>query len=178
MLADVAHSKIRVDRRPVKALRLTRAAQNIKEQPALWLEPLGRAKGLPFRSCNGLFSAGFPTGVQGVACPLPQLTLRTSFPLPIQGRPFGHREAPLLICNFFRVTQATLVCNSRLAIAVVANCDLLRISTLRLQCKLTCLWESGSFCGKNSHNRANRAAHNPQQSVTPEESSQCDESRA
>ena len=42
-----------------------RAAQNIKERPAQKLEPLGRAKGLPFGSCNGLFSAGFPTGVQG-----------------------------------------------------------------------------------------------------------------
>ena len=37
------------------------------------LAPLRRAKGvLPFGSCNGLFSAGFPTGVQGVRPTLPQ----------------------------------------------------------------------------------------------------------
>ena len=42
------------------------AAQNFKQQPAS-LEPLRLTRGFSSGSCNGLFSEGFPTGVQGYA---------------------------------------------------------------------------------------------------------------
>ena len=59
----------------------------------------------------------------GVRLTLPHLTLRTGFPLPLKGRPHGHREAPLLICNFLRVTQATLGCKSQKRLISRAVCD-------------------------------------------------------
>jgi hypothetical protein len=86
-------------------------AQNLKDQPAQQMpEPiLAHGNKIP-GSCNGLFSEGFPT--EGPGGKLTHPTLRTSFPLPTQGRPNGHREAPLLISNFPRVAQHLLACKS------------------------------------------------------------------
>jgi len=67
------------------------------------LSPSGSQE-FPPGSCNGLFSAGFPTGALGDS----HQTQRTSYPLPSSGRPFGHREAPLLISNFSRVSNSLL----------------------------------------------------------------------
>ena len=71
-----------------------RAAQNIKERPAIHARA-DRARGrISPGSCNGLFSVGFPTGVQGR---LPHLTQRTSFPLPSDGA--GHTATGRLHCS-------------------------------------------------------------------------------
>jgi len=51
--------------------------------------------------------------LQGLRGRLPYLTQRTSSPLPFSGRPHGHREAPLLTCNFQRVAQVTPRCKRR-----------------------------------------------------------------
>jgi hypothetical protein len=60
-------------------------------------------------SCNGLFSEGFPTGIEDLIRAHP--ILRTGLPFPRCGQdPKAHWEAPLLICNFQRVAQATLCC--------------------------------------------------------------------
>ena len=79
---------------------------------------------------------------------LPRPTLRTGFPLPTRGRPQGHREAPLLICNFSRVAQATLQCKSRIGINLRLNRDFLRISTGLQSCKTKGLWKAGISVGK------------------------------
>ena len=70
------------------------------------LVPLGRAKGFPFRVLQsmvlfGLSSAGFPTGGSGLRQTLSPVPKRTSFPLPSTGRPYSHREAPLLLMQLF-----------------------------------------------------------------------------
>jgi len=69
---------------PVQKLR---AALNINERPANRARAAEARRRLPPGSCNGLFSEGFPTGVQGL---LPHLTQRTSittcFPLPSTGQ--------------------------------------------------------------------------------------------
>ena len=71
--------------------------------------------------CNSLFSVVSLQGFQGL---LPHLTQRTSittcFPLPSTGRPIGHREAILLICNYLRVAHTTPVCKRHTNIAVAA----------------------------------------------------------
>jgi hypothetical protein len=70
-----------------------------------------------------LFSVGFPTGVQGCAACVSHLTQRTSFPLPSSGRPHGHREAPLLICNFQRLAHGGPYCKSATKkTAEIADC--------------------------------------------------------
>ena len=78
-------SSIGVPKNLIRNLRAWKAhaAQNIKERPAKYARA-ARARGRSTPgSCNGLFSAGFPTGVQGR---LPHLTQRTSFPLPSTGQ--------------------------------------------------------------------------------------------
>ena len=64
-----------------------RAALNINERPANRARAAKAHRRLPPGSCNGLFSEGFPTEVQGR---LPRLNQRTSittcFPLPSTGQ--------------------------------------------------------------------------------------------
>ena len=86
---------------------------------------------------------GFPPGL-AMACSLkdslqgsrvfnrPHPTLRTSFPLPIPGRPNGHREAPSLQCNFQRIAQASFVRNPRSLFLLAPCCSFLRIAMTRL----------------------------------------------
>jgi hypothetical protein len=70
-----------------------RAAQIF--QTATSIARAARARGNVPGSCNGLFSEEVSNRGPGVVS-RPHLTLRTSFPLPIPGRPNGHREAPSL----------------------------------------------------------------------------------
>lgn len=56
-------------------------------------EPIRLARALAPRSCNGLFSVGFPTGAWSACSIRPNEPL---LPHPLPGRPQGHREAPLL----------------------------------------------------------------------------------
>jgi hypothetical protein len=92
-----------------------RAAQKFKHRPAK-IARATRARGRSTPgSCNGLFSVGFPTGVQRCTTCAIRPTLRTSFPLPpktnLDGAGlFGHREAPLLTSNLTRVAQPTPQC--------------------------------------------------------------------
>ena len=94
----------------------------------------------------GLFSAGFPTAVQGR---LPHLTERTSFPLPSSGqatRPPGGSTAHLqLIEN--STSYSLIATNGRLSrnrqLRLVENSN----QHARLQGNK--LWESSAFCGKN-----------------------------
>ncbi len=70
----------------------------IKERPAKNTRATRARGSCTPGSCNGLFSVGFPTGVQGH---LPHLTQRTSFPLPSDGAgtrpPGGSTAHPQLV---------------------------------------------------------------------------------
>jgi hypothetical protein len=81
-----------------------------KQRPAS-LEPLEARGGLPPGLAMACSLKDSQQGSRGFNRPHP--TLRTSFPLPIPGRPNGHREAPSLQCNFQRIAQAIFVCNRR-----------------------------------------------------------------
>jgi len=54
------------------------AHKSIKQQPAQTLEPIGLTRGFPLGYCNGLFSAGIPTGVRGHASSNPTNQLPNS----------------------------------------------------------------------------------------------------
>jgi hypothetical protein len=87
-----------------------RAAQISKSNQHNVLAPLGRAKGvfLPFGLCNGLFSAGFPTGAQGVHPTLPHPDPTNQLPTSLYGQ--AQQATGRLhcsYCNFSRVAQAT-----------------------------------------------------------------------
>jgi len=105
-----------------------RTAQNSQRTPAIMLAPLGRAKGFPFRVMQsmvlfGLSSAGFPTGGSGSRPNAFTCTQRTSFPLPSTGRPYGHREAPLLLMQLFES-------NTRYSgLQAATDCSLLALAT-------------------------------------------------
>jgi hypothetical protein len=115
-------------------------------------EPLGFAGELTPGSCNGLFSVGFPTGVQGH---LPHPTQRTSsitrLPTSLnRGRPNGHREALLLNrYNFQRVAHAPFDCKRRRHESHLPRCNFPRIATLRPESKLL-------ICGKPTESVGNR----------------------
>ena len=100
-------------------------------------------------ACSGLSSVGFPTEFQGL---LPHLTQRTSITtashFPLRGRPFGHREASLLICNFSRVAQATPDCKQSADYTVVAVLQLDENSNTYPQLQAHAPVESPRFCGK------------------------------
>jgi hypothetical protein len=151
MLAEVPQLRISIGRVDESPIRKSRTAQNIKEQPANCAPAYKARRRLTPGSCNGLFSAGFPTGVQGL---LPHLTQRTSlisFPLPSWGRPQGHREALLLTCNFQRVAHANPYCklSSRSLPAFWARlrCNYPRVAIAPLDCKLRNLWKASVSVG-------------------------------
>ena len=93
----------------------------------------------------GLFSAGFPTAVQGR---LPHLTERTSFPLPSSGqatRPPGGSTAHLQLLEnstsySLFATRGRLSRNRQLRLVENSN------QHARMQANN--LWESRAFCGK------------------------------
>lgn len=107
--------------RPCENLR---AAQNFKRSAGATNARAAhgsRGDNLP-GSCNGLFSAGFPTGA---------LDRRLSAHI-WPSEPASHscladlmayREAPLLISNFSRVAQAALSCNSLRTLCFRSTCD-------------------------------------------------------
>lgn len=105
----------------------------------------------------GLFSAGFPTGVNGApnaTSTNPTNRLPTSL-LGQAAKATGRLHC--YICNFLRVAQASLMCNSRIALFLAPFRDFLRISTTRLSCNSPPLWKGPRFCGKAAQTRANPA---------------------
>jgi hypothetical protein len=84
--------------------RPSRAAQNIKERPAIYARTTRVRRRLTPGSCNGLFSVGFPTGAQGH---LPHLTQRTSSItlLPTSLTRAGRQATGRLYCNFLFLVQ-------------------------------------------------------------------------
>jgi hypothetical protein len=86
-------------------------------------------EGSPPGSCNGFVLCGIP--YRGRRCGLRYLfqPYEPASHFPYRAGPKGHREAPLLICNFSRVTQATLRCKSRNRLISCALRDFLRITT-------------------------------------------------
>ena len=58
-----------------RSIQRRRAAQNIKERPAKRARATRARRSRTPGSCNGLFSAGFPTGVQGLQPHLIQRTI-------------------------------------------------------------------------------------------------------
>lgn len=84
----------------------------------------------------------------------PPYELASHFPLGAGHK--GHREAPLLICNFLRVAQATLRCKSRNPLIHASFRDLLRITTGTLSRNKLPLWKVSAFCGKQPRRCANK----------------------
>jgi hypothetical protein len=70
------------------------------------------------------------------------------FPLPTWGRPHGHREAPLLLCNSQRVAHATFDCKRCPSSPESSLCNSLRIATGPAVYKVEGLWKASCFCGK------------------------------
>ena len=154
MWAGISHFKIRDLTGNLSSVRLTRAAQNIKDQPAQRLEPIWRAKGFSLSGHAMVCSLRDSLqGFRGCANAIStDPTNRLSFST--KGRPLWPPESfHCFTCNFSRVTQVTPVCNPRPAYCRTANCDLLRISTTRLWRKETSLWENRAFCGKPHRQR-------------------------
>jgi hypothetical protein len=77
----------------------------------------------------------------------PASQLASHFPL--RGRPFGHREASLLICNFTRVAQTTPVRKRHTKPAVAAWLQLSKNSNLPAQLQSRTLWETAAFVGNS-----------------------------
>src|SRR5580658_9482706 len=119
-------------------------------------EPLGLAGDKTPGSCNGLFSAGFPTGVQGLS---PHLTQRTSInqlPNSLMGQalrpPGGSTATYCANCNSLRLAHTTLYCKccpeARPRCRFASHCNFSRLAANRLKCKLCGLWKAASCCGK------------------------------
>ncbi len=88
-------SKKRVRRTGKSPAKMFRAAQNIKQRPAFARAAKARGSSLPGLAM-GLFSAGFPTGVQGIAFDLTRPYEPASlFPLGA-----GHTATGRLHCSF------------------------------------------------------------------------------
>ena len=125
------------------------AAQNIKQQPAINARA-DRARGSSASgSCNGLFSAGFPTGVQGVLFATstdPTNQLPTSL-LGQATRPPGGSTAHL---QLFKSSTGYILVQLTLQRCFAPNRDLLRISTGRHPRKPNRLWKHGKICGKRA----------------------------
>ena len=123
-----------------------RAAQIFKQRPAS-LEPLGLAKDL-LRVCNGLFSEGFPTGVHG-SFTRPHPTLRTSFPLPIPGRPNGHREASIASIQLSQDSTSSPYPQPALVLALAPCCSFSRKAMTGFNASAMPVGKRGILCGKH-----------------------------
>ena len=111
-----------------------------------------------------LVLCGIPYRGRGVLPHLTQRTSLTSFPLPSWGRPQGHREASLLICNFQRVAHATPYCKlssrSLPACRFRLRCNFPRIATMPPDCKRRSLWKAAGSVG-NARLNASQSTPNP-----------------
>jgi hypothetical protein len=90
---------------PPEPLWITRLAlrKKSKERPAK-IARAARARGRSTPgSCNGLFSVGFPTGVQRCTSSATRKTLRTSFPLPLDRA--GHTATGRLHCSLLTLLE-------------------------------------------------------------------------
>lgn len=134
-----------------------RTAQNFKQRPATKSPRAFRAhrKTRLLGHAMGLFSAGFPTGVNGAP--------NASSSNPTNRLPTSHEgqatkatgRLHCYICNFLRVAHASLMCNSRTALFLAPFRDFLRISTTRSSCNSSALWKGNRICEKAPRTRAN-----------------------
>ena len=113
---------------PLKVVALRKISKSDQQTT---LEPLGLTGDKSPGSCNGLFSEGFPTGVQGL---LPHLTQRTIFPLPSSGRLKATGRIHCSNCNFQRVTQPLFIRKPRPS-SGCAVCDFQRVAQPLSVCK-------------------------------------------
>jgi hypothetical protein len=130
-----------------------RVAQNIKEQPAIYARTTRVRRSLTPGSCNGLFSVGFPTGVQGHS---PRLTQRTSSItlLPTSLKRAGHLATGRLYCNYLFLVQLpkSNTGHSRLQVIrtefVPTSLQLFENSNDWGCWQAHTLWKALGFCGK------------------------------
>jgi len=134
---------------PSRPFRIStfRAAQSFQTATSIARATQARGESFSPGLAMGLFSEGLPTGVQGFFV-RPHPTQRTSFPLPIPGRPNGHREAPSL--NLQLVQNSTGYSLLQLAIFLASStcCSFLRIT-------ITGRSRKGSSCGKGAFHVGN-----------------------
>jgi len=115
-------------------LKQRRTAQNIKDDRRNSSEPLG----LTGDNLLGLAMAcSLRDSQQGFRGLQPHLTQRTSYPLPSSGRPFGHREAPLLIKQLPKSNTAAL-CLQTASVVPVRCLRLSKSSTTTLCLQVLC----------------------------------------
>jgi hypothetical protein len=101
---------------PFEPLWITRFALRKTQSQKIKYRPAKRARADKARgrstpgSCNGLFSVGFPTGVQRCTSCATRKTLRTSFPLPSNRRSLisdraGHTATGRLHCSLLTLLE-------------------------------------------------------------------------
>jgi len=106
LLAVTPCFAIRFARLVVSLSRSITLRINVQERPALSAWAYLGPREFPLGSCNGLFSAGFPTGATGES----HRTLRTSFPTSLFGqaiRPPGGSTATVLLTATFQEYQTS-----------------------------------------------------------------------
>ena len=106
----VPRLRFSIGRKGKSPIQKRRTAQNVKERPAKMHPSQQGSRESDSRVLQWLVLCGIPYRGSGVRLGAPHPAQRTSFPLPSWGRPHGHREAPLLICNSQRVAHARPYC--------------------------------------------------------------------
>ena len=110
-------------------------------------------KEFPLGSCNGFVLCGIP--YRGWMSLRFLSALRTGIPLPHSGQATkATGRLHCYICNFLRVAQATLMCNSRIALFLAPFRDFLRIPTTLPYRNPPNLWKGSHSCGKAPHTRS------------------------
>ena len=126
----------------------------LKERPASNASRISRAQeDSPPGSCNGFVLCGIPYRGRGCVKRHLNLPYEPASHFPYRAGQIGHREAPLLICNFSRVTQGYSPCKSRNRLISCALRDFLRISTGSGSRNPKPLWKDTRFCGKAPRSR-------------------------
>jgi hypothetical protein len=115
------------------SIPLKGVAQRINSQRATGKMPALHmsARKILFRVMQWLFSLGIPYRDRGILPPSPDPTNRLPRS-PLRAGPEGPQEAPLLICNFQRVTHVTQCCKRLIHLSFTAlppRCNFLRIAT-------------------------------------------------
>ena len=131
LLAGVPRLRSQPAHRMNVPLRVVALRKISKSDQQTTPEPLGLTGDKSPGSCNGLFSEGFPTGVQGL---LPHLTQRTIFPLPSSGRLKATGRIHCSNCNFQRVAQPLFIRKPR-PLSGFAVCDFQRVAQPLSVCK-------------------------------------------
>ena len=108
----VPRLRFSIGRKGESPIQKRRTAQNVKERPAKTHPSRKGSRELNSRVLQWLVLCGIPYRGSGVRLGAPHPAQRTSFPLPSSGRPNGHREAPLLICNSQRLAHPRPYCKS------------------------------------------------------------------